>query len=72
VRIDWRVVDADLIVEIGAAGGSAADANVSDNLPADDGLAGHDCEAGEVRVTGLETMAVVEDYLATVTVCYLG
>src|ERR1039458_220942 len=66
VGIDWRIADADLVVQVGS-GGPAAHSDVADHLAADDGLTSHHGEAGHVGVAGLDIVAVVEDDLAPVS-----
>ena len=67
VGVYGGVVDADLVVEVGA-GGAAGAAYVADDLAADDSLAGHDAESGHVGVHGGDAVAVVEDDFLAVAV----
>ena len=59
VGIDGDVLDADLVVQMGR-GGAAGGADVSDDLPAADVLAGGDGEAGEMSVAGGDAVSVVK------------
>src|SRR5258707_12702377 len=71
VRIDRRVANADLVVQVRACG-AAAVPDVADHLAADYGLACNHSKAGHMSVDGFNAAAVVDDHLAAVTVGHLG
>ena len=71
VGVDWGIVDADFVVEMGA-GGASAEADVADGVAAVDVLSGGDGEAGEMSVTGGDAVAVIDHDSATVSAEEVG
>src|SRR5579863_9674861 len=71
VGIDWGVVDADFVVEMGA-GAASAIADVSDGVAAVDLLACSDREIGQVAVAGGDAVAVIENNGAAVAAHEVG
>src|SRR5258707_3095968 len=59
VRIDRRVADADLVVQVRACG-AAAVPHVADHLAADHRLPSNDTKSGHVSVDSLDSIAVVD------------
>src|SRR4051812_35098234 len=59
IRIDGRVVDADLIVEVGA-GAASAKSDVADSFAFVDALSGGDIEARKMSVAGGDAVAVID------------
>src|SRR5574341_2453499 len=66
VGVHRRVVDADLVVQVGS-GGAAAEADVADGVAAAHALAGGHGEGGQVPEAGGGAVAVVDDHHAAVS-----
>src|SRR5271156_5893690 len=65
VRVDWRVADADLIVQMGTRRASAV-SDVANHLAANHHLASNNRKARHVTVDSLNSVAMINDDLAAV------
>ena len=71
MRIDWRVVDADFVVEVGSCA-AAGIADVADGVSAMHVLAGKDCKALHVTIACGNAMTVIEHNSASISAHEIG